>query len=69
MEKSYYSMARRFHPDTNIGLDTTETMNILNEAKNGLEDQLGNNDTSREEERVRAAEDEILIPSDPNSDL
>ena len=44
-------------------------MKMINEAKDGLEDQLCTNDTSREEERVRAAEDEISIPSYHNSDL
>ena len=62
-------MARRFHPEKNIGLDTTEMMKMINEAKNGLEDQLRNNDESREEECVRAAEDEISIAYDHNSDL
>ena len=42
---------------------------MINEAKDGLEDQLSNNDARRKEECVRAAEDDILIPSDHNSDL
>ena len=62
-------MARRFHPGKNIGLDTTEMMKMINEAKDGLEDTLRTNDTIREEERVREAEDEISISSDHNSDL
>ena len=57
-------MARRFHPDKNIGLDTTEMMKMINEAKDGLEDQLRTNDASREEERVLVVEYEISIPSD-----
>ena len=61
-------MACRFHPDKNIGLDTTEMMKMINEAKDGLEDTLHTNDESRKEERVRAAEDEISISSDENSD-
>ena len=40
MKKAYYSMARRFHPDINIGLDTTEMMKMINKAKDGLEDTL-----------------------------
>ena len=42
-----------------MGLDTLEMMKMINEAKFGLEDQLRTNDTSREEERVRAAENAI----------
>ena len=61
-------MDHRFHPDKNIGLDTTEMMKIINEAKDGLEDKLRDIDTSREEECVRAAEDEFSIPSDDNLD-
>ena len=48
MKKVYYSMARRFHRDKHIGLDTTEMMKMINEAKDGLEDQLSTNDASRE---------------------
>ena len=52
MKTAYFSMARRFHPDKNIGLDTTKMMTLINEAKDGLEDTLCNNDAIREEERV-----------------
>ena len=41
-------MACIFHPDKNIGLDTTEMMKMINEAKDGLEDTLRTNDASRE---------------------
>ena len=44
-------------------------MKMINKARVGLEDTLRTNDSSREEEPVRVAEDEISIPSDPNSDL
>ena len=54
MKKAYYSMARRFHHDKNIGLDTSEMMKMINEDKFGLQDQLRTNDASREEERVRS---------------
>ena len=47
MKKAYYSMACRFHPDRNFGLDTTEMLKMINEAKDGLEDQLRTNDASR----------------------
>ena len=40
MKKAYYYIAHRFHPDKNIGLDTTEMIKMINEAKFGLEDQL-----------------------------
>ena len=69
MKKAHYPIARIFRPDKNIGLDTTEMMKIINEAKDGLEDQLRINDAIREEESVQAAEDDISIPSDHNSDL
>ena len=61
-------MARRFHPDKNIGLDTTLMMTMINTAKDGLLDQLCENVRVREEENVQAAEDESSIPSDHNSD-
>ena len=49
MKKAYCSMFLRFHPDKNIGLDTTKMMTIINKAKYGLEDTLHNNDAIREE--------------------
>ena len=61
-------MARRFHPDNNFGFDTSEMMKMINTDKDGLQDQLNKNGACREEERVQAAEDEISIPSDHNSD-
>ena len=68
MIKGYRSMARRFNPDNIYGFDTTEMMTMINTDKEGLQDQLPKNDAVREEERVQAAEDEISIPSDHNSD-
>ena len=68
LNKAYRSMARRFHPDKNIGLDTTKMMTMINTAKDGLLDLLRDNDQIREEENVQAAEDEESIPSDHNSD-
>ena len=62
-------MACIFHPDKNIGLDTTEMMKMINEAKDGLEDTLNTNDASMEEERVRSSEDDISISSYHNYDL
>ena len=66
--KAYRSMARRFHPDKSIGLDTTKMMKMKNTAKDALLDLLNDNDQVREEENVQAAEDEESIPSDHNSD-
>ena len=43
MIKGYRSMARIFHPDKNIGLDTTEMMKMINKAEYVLEDQLRTN--------------------------
>ena len=68
MIKDYHCMARRFHPENNIGLDTTEMIKIINEAKDGLADTLRTNYAIIEEERVQAAEDPISISSDDNSD-
>ena len=65
----YRSMARRFHPDNNYGFDSTETMTMINTAKEVLQDQLRKNDAVREEESDLAAEDVESIPSDHNSDL
>ena len=36
MKTSYRSMALRFHPDKNIGLDTSKIMGMINETKEGL---------------------------------
>ena len=33
LNKAYRSMACRFHPDKNIGLDTTKMMKMINTAK------------------------------------
>ena len=68
MLKAYCSMARIFYPDNNYGFDTTEIMTMINTAKDGLQDQLRENDRLREEENVQAAEDDSSIPSDHNSD-
>ena len=68
MIKGYCSMARRFYPDNNYGFDTTEMMTMINTSKEGLQDQLHKNDAVREKERAQAAEDEISIPYDHNSD-
>ena len=68
MIKGYRSMARRFHLDNNYGFDTTEMMTMINTAKEGLQYQLRKNDALREKERVQAAEDDISIPYDHNSD-
>ena len=64
LNKAYRSMARRFHRDKNIGLDTTLMMTMINTSKFGLLDLLRNNYQMREEENVQAAEDEESIPSD-----
>ena len=65
--KGYRSMARTFHPDNNYGFDTSERMKMINTAKEGLQDQLRENDALREEEHVQAAEDENSIPYYHNS--
>ena len=64
---TYRSMACRFHPRENIGLDTSKMMTMINEAKDGLENTLRTNDAIREEELVRVAADVIQLSSDDNS--
>ena len=64
MKTAYRSMALIFHPDKNIGLDTSKMMVMINEAKDGLKNTQHNNDAIREEERVRAEEDAITLSSD-----
>ena len=49
MKKAYNSMAHKFHPEKNIGFDTTEIMKMINESKDGLEFTLCTNYASREE--------------------
>ena len=61
-------MSLRFHPDKNIHEDTSKVMRMINEAKEGLEDTLRNNDAIREEERVHMAEETIINLSDDNYD-
>ena len=68
MKTAYRSMALRFHLDKNIGLDTPKMMSMINEAEDVLEGILCTNDASRVEERVRAAENTILLSSDDNYD-
>ena len=46
-------MSLQFHPDKNIHEDASKVMRMINEAKEGLEDTMHNNDAIREEERVR----------------
>ena len=66
--KAYRSIAPRFHPEKNIGLDTTKMMTMINTAKDGLLDLLRDNDQIREEENFQAAEYEESIPTDHNSE-
>ena len=66
MKKFYRSMSLRFHPDKNVHEDASKVMRMINEAKEGLEDTLHNNYAIREEERVRMAEETIILSSDDN---
>ena len=61
-------MSLRFHPDKNIHEDASKVMQMINEAKEVLEDTLRSNDAIREEERVHMAEETIILLSDDNSD-
>ena len=68
IKTAFRFMVLRFHPDKNIGLDTSKIMSMMNEAKDGLEDTPRTNDASREEERVRSSENAISLSSDDNYD-
>ena len=61
-------MSPRLHPDKNVHEDASKVMRMINEAKEGLEYTLRNNYAIREEERVRMAEETIILLSDDNSD-
>ena len=67
MIKAHRSMACIFHPDNNYGFHTTEMMTMINTPKDGLQDQLRENDQRREEEHIQAT-NESSIPSDHNPD-
>ena len=41
-------MALQFHPDENIDVDTSKTMVMINEAKEGLKNTLRTDDAIRE---------------------
>ena len=66
--EAYCSMARIFHPDKNIGLDTPKIKIMISTAKDGFLDLLRDYDQVRDEENAQAAEDEESIPSDHNYD-
>ena len=68
MKNAYCSMSLQFHPDKKIHKYASKVMQMINEAKEELEDTLHNNDEIREEERVRMAEETILLSSDDHSD-
>ena len=68
MKKAYRSTSLRFHPDKNIHEDASKVMQMINKAKVGLKDTLCNNDAIREEERVRMAEETIILSYNDNYD-
>ena len=68
IKKVYCSVSLWFHPDKNIREDSSKVMQMRNEAKEGLEDTLRNNDAIREEERVRMAEEMMILLPDDNYD-
>ena len=47
-KKAHHSMSLRFHPDKYIHEDASKVMSMINEAKEGLEYTLRNNDAIRE---------------------
>ena len=64
MKKAYRSLPLRFH----IHEDASKVMQMINEAKEGLEDTMHNNDAIREEERVCMIEGTIILSYDGNYD-
>ena len=63
MKKSYCSQALQFHPDKNQHSQVSDVMKMINEAKEDLENTLRHNYSIREEERVRMAQNTIMISS------
>ena len=61
-------MSLWFNLDKNIHEDASNVMQMINEAKDGLENTLRNNDGIREEERVCMEEETIILSYDDNSD-
>ena len=47
MKITHRSMALQFHPEKNIGLDTSKMMRMRNEAKDGLKNTPRTNDAIR----------------------
>ena len=47
IKTAFRFMVLRFHPDKNIGLDTTNMMTMINEAKDRLENTMRTNDAIR----------------------
>ena len=67
MEKAYRSLACRFHPDKNQHSQVSDVMQMMNKAKEELENTLRHIVAMREEERVRMAHNTIIISSEPLS--
>ena len=53
MKKAYRSLSLLFHPDKNQHSQESDVMEMINEAKEELENTLRGNDAIREKERVR----------------
>ena len=79
MKKVYRSLALQFHPDKNQHPQVSDVMKMINEAKEELENTLRHNDSiseeervridaMRKEERVRMAQNTIIIWSGEKSD-
>ena len=64
IKKAYRELALRFHPDKNKYSQASPVMHMINKAKEGSEYTLSYNYTTREQERVRMAQDYIEIFSD-----
>ena len=67
MKTIYCTLVRQFRPDKNKHSQFSDVMQIINKAKEELEDTFSHNDAMREQECVCMAQNTIVISSDSSS--